>query len=775
MAPTVAASLAPYSVSDDSRAARRVSPASTDGSQQSWSSLASDSLVPKPRAESVAAASPSNSLPLLWITTSNPKGFKQPRAMKKIRTHAMNDHLRKKGKRLSAAGGLRVKQQKRPRLHSEDSNASQVTESDDEVEDVMPSDVALKLFHGTSKSGHSPATPTSAHEEEANALAIQTPSPGQWDNQLLSSIPDSFAACQPSQPLIQPPRANIKLAYDGLTAELQYLESHLNPFLFTPQRPSNHARSSFVLEPERALGTPVDPFKTMFQVSHPRVSIEQLKFHCSRFFGTKAMGQIWIPAITRNRHAFLSTLCIASAHLDASRYRLTESVESVALRHEVIHLINRSLLDPNTRIDDFTIIAVIQLICSEVIAGNNAMLAFHESGIETMVRQRGGLERLGVNGALANIILSISFQSAIFREAQPSTIYLQYSSRVSYSDNVPGKRIPESPLFCPRPDFETLEVSGLCKPHTLSLLRDARDMTDLYLDTASSLTTTEGRRKEEKLKEYLKKFVALPSASELRDHNPVFGDMIYESIRIASLIQATAIVKRVKLSAAVSIAEELLKKSRGHKTATGSKRASTSSNTSPFTISAPTTTTAITAVTAAYTPTSASALAYPHARNDSFPLPSPSTPSVYSAVSTPFGHLHSPLELHPTRPSLLTALHHAIIRTPHQTVWSDLAGVLFWVGLVGGAAARPTAPQESVEQKATRKWLTALAVRCSIVMAFEHGSAVVGALRRLLRVMERVGGGFAEVVGADEEREAGRGRWKRRRVDEGVAGIATGW
>ncbi|KAF2495857.1 hypothetical protein BU16DRAFT_358919 [Lophium mytilinum] len=495
------------------------------------------------------------------------------------------------------------------------------------------------------------------------------------------------------------------------------------------------------------------------------------------------MGQIWIPAITYRRDAFLSTLCIASAHLDASRYRLTESVESVALRQEVINLINRSLLNPNSRIDDSTIIAVVQLIYSEVIAGNNAMLAFHEKGIETMVRQRGGLERLGVQGALATIILSISFQSAILREAQPSTLYLRYSSRVSYPDIVSGRKIPESPLFCPRPDFETLEVNDLCKPHTLSLLKDVRNMTDLYLDTASSLTTTEGRRKEETLKAYLKKFIQLPSASELRGHNPEFGDMIYESIRIASLIQATAIVKRVKLSEAVTIAEELLKKDRGHKAVKASKRASTSAsgNTSPFTISASTTTTAISAATAAYTPTSAPAVAYPYAGNDFFfPLPSPSTPSVHSTASTPFGTLYSPREPQPAHASLLTALHHAILRTPHQTVWSDLAGVLFWVGLVGGAAARPTTPQESIEQKATRKWLTALTVRCSIVMAFEHGGAVVGALRRLLRVTERVGSGFGEVVGdrdgeREGQREMGKGRAKRRRVDEGVAGIATGW
>ena len=131
------------------------------------------------------------------------------------------------------------------------------------------------------------------------------------------------------------------------------------------------------------------------------------------------MGLSWVPALIRSRHAFLSTLCIASTHLDATNNRPTESIETIVLRQEVIHLISRSLLNPLTRIDDFTIIALVQLICSEVVSGNEIHLQYHEDGMEKMVKERGGLERLGVGGELASILTSISFQSAIFRETQP--------------------------------------------------------------------------------------------------------------------------------------------------------------------------------------------------------------------------------------------------------------------------------------------------------------------------------------------------------------------
>jgi hypothetical protein len=155
-----------------------------------------------------------------------------------------------------------------------------------------------------------------------------------------------------------------------------------------------------------------------------------------------------------------------------------------------------------------------------------------------------------------------------------------------------------------------------------------------------------------------------------------------------------------------------------------------------------------------------------------------------------------------------------------------MAGVLFWVALIGGAAACPVKPNprsnstldgggcvlgwrgegESVQDRKQRRWFTALSVRCSILLAFEHEAAVVGGLRRCLSVLEMCDGGIGGGV-LGEVREGGgregkgrleagkrgseglrwsegaerkdRARGKRRRVDEGVvvAGmeLASGW
>ena len=91
-----------------------------------------------------------------------------------------------------------------------------------------------------------------------------------------------------------------------------------------------------------------------------------------------------------------------------------------------------------------------------------------------------------------------------------------------------------------------------------------------------------------------------------------------------------------------------------------------------------------------------------------------------------------------------------------------MAGVLFWVALIGGAAARPGAAAR-LGDWLLRKWLVAMSVRCSIMLAFGHGAAVVGAERRLLRVTERI------ALEAGGEVKAGR----KRRIDEGVAGLGV--
>ena len=85
----------------------------------------------------------------------------------------------------------------------------------------------------------------------------------------------------------------------------------------------------------------------------------------------------------------------------------------------------------------------------------------------------------------------------------------------------------------------------------------------------------------------------------------------------------------------------------------------------------------------------------------------------------------------------------ALMRTDVSYVWDHLAGVLFWVTLIAGAAANPgplaNEDRVGVDEDA-RKWITAISVRCCIVLSFEYGASVLETLKRLLAIETVLGG-----------------------------------
>jgi hypothetical protein len=189
------------------------------------------------------------------------------------------------------------------------------------------------------------------------------------------------------------------------------------------------------------------------------------------------MEQQWIPSCLEHPHTFLSTLYIASAHLDVVHKREAEGLETAALKQELVHLIGTNLTHHDDSVANHNIIAVVQLIAGEVISRA-------EAGVETMIKQRGGLNEPGQ--ILPSMVSSISLASAILREARARPIYYEYCQARSLKTYTLMMVIPESPLYYPRGKYVTLERyrlprSGNCKPDMLKLLNDIRIMIGLLL------------------------------------------------------------------------------------------------------------------------------------------------------------------------------------------------------------------------------------------------------------------------------------------------------
>jgi len=81
-----------------------------------------------------------------------------------------------------------------------------------------------------------------------------------------------------------------------------------------------------------------------------------------------------------------------------------ESDATTMIKLEVFRLINISLDDEGMRTHDRTIMAVLQLMTSQIVLGKEQDLLCHEWGIWMMVQLRGALENLGINGQLAILL-----------------------------------------------------------------------------------------------------------------------------------------------------------------------------------------------------------------------------------------------------------------------------------------------------------------------------------------------------------------------------------
>jgi hypothetical protein len=664
---------------------------------------------------------------LIFITSGTPAEFRSKKNMTAVRKKAMDAYLKseegssKKSK--SSAGQSRFSSVESESRGSRRSKLSVVSQEASTDISIIPTTVSHDA-----ESTERPK-PTSASSFDQDATYTRGP---------VARTPQAHNFILPSAPIFQSCRKGIPAPYD------EYMPA---PFV--------------------SIGKNIDPFRTMFQSSHPAVSVEELKFHCNRYFGTRALGKYWIPTALSYSHTFLGTLCLATAYHDVINECLLESVQTVALRQEVIHLVGRNMLDPEARVSDHNIMAITQLIISEVIGREESGLSWHENGIESMIKQRGGLEKLGVNGRLASAVSWVSLATSVLREEQPRSMYAEYCAANSTKQYRPNAALPESPIFCPRSEWKTIPKSSKCTPKAQKLLDDIRMMIDFLLHETKS-----SRRNSQTLMELYKKIInpaEYPPVSELRKSRLLtYHDYKYEAIRIASIIQATAIIRRTPLSDAITYAADLQNSAPFHNTWTAT--VPTESLISPLetypgaSVVEPLTSPSFSTFAASpghqqsYFQTTEPRSPAP-SLNDPRPsfssTASAARPSISSTHSNSSDHIYFPAPPAPTpsnTTTLLKDLRTTIESSNISACWADMAGVLLWIGLVVGAASLKS------DSKIHKKYFSALTMRAGVMLCFEHPEAINSTMIRMSQVVEALGAETKSPASKDE------GAAKRRRM-----------
>ena len=129
--------------------------------------------------------------------------------------------------------------------------------------------------------------------------------------------------------------------------------------------------------------------------------------------------EVWLPCALQDPMLFISTMAFATVYLESvGTYR--RSSKSLSYKSQTIRAINANLQSPEKAVSDSTIGAVTMLMAMQVntsrcpptflihqvliilqsLETNDGELRLHSSALQTMTKMRGGIDKLGLNGAL---------------------------------------------------------------------------------------------------------------------------------------------------------------------------------------------------------------------------------------------------------------------------------------------------------------------------------------------------------------------------------------
>lgn len=254
-----------------------------------------------------------------------------------------------------------------------------------------------------------------------------------------------------------------------------------------------------------------------------------------------------------------------------------------------------------------------------------------------------------------------------------------------------------------------------------------------------------------------------------RSHGATRNDYRYEAIRIAAVLQATAIMNRVPLSSAlaqggntgsrhswplynfppasgadivpVSPASPLtLRHDSVASTYASSLAPEEAANTyfDPARSSVSSSRTSHPSISSSVSRPSLSSIATSRSSSSSLTglYPTTSRPKLSASTSYPSEHdafSQSSTATQDESDFLLKDLKSVLDSSNMSECWQDMAGVLLWIGLVSGAASHKS------ENMVLKRWYSALSMRASILLCFEHPEAVIATMLKMGQLIAALG------------------------------------
>lgn len=162
------------------------------------------------------------------------------------------------------------------------------------------------------------------------------------------------------------------------------------------------------------------------------------------------------------------------------------------------------LVHPDMQTSDAAILGVEQMIIDSWLWGGTKDLEAHISGLKTMVRLRGGIQKLGMQGFISKVIIMEDIALALTHEVEP---FLLGQPGFDFEDRFmsPLQLKHNSPLLFDAPPFEDATLSLRLHPCTAQILEEIRvllksvlslpdDATDDQIDGVKASASATGQR-----------------------------------------------------------------------------------------------------------------------------------------------------------------------------------------------------------------------------------------------------------------------------------------
>ncbi|KAH6714036.1 hypothetical protein BKA61DRAFT_55102 [Leptodontidium sp. MPI-SDFR-AT-0119] len=121
---------------------------------------------------------------------------------------------------------------------------------------------------------------------------------------------------------------------------------------------------------------------------------------------------LWFPIVMTSPTIFYAALSLAGSILHARRHLALDAPALLELRSRAISSINATLSNSEDCKTDQTVGAVLCVSILESFLGHPELFQIHMAGLAKMVRLRGGLDGLGLDGLLRKMIIWLDFNHA---------------------------------------------------------------------------------------------------------------------------------------------------------------------------------------------------------------------------------------------------------------------------------------------------------------------------------------------------------------------------